>query len=326
MSATESPVPLSHRFLRYRLHPSPTPGSVDTEPNRGPVDTQPKLGLVSADECTVAELKDYTSLFALIEAHPDLAADHQFALTGTVSRIEDVEVLAPLPGRDVLCVGKNYTAHAVEFHESGFDSSSTVAQPDFPVLFTKRASSIVPSGAAIYTHPEVTQSVDYEGELGVIIGKYGRGVKREEAWGWVWGAVIINDVTARERQRDHKQFYIGKSLDTFCPMGPYVVPTSSLSFARLHLTTRVNGAVRQSQNTTELIFDVPTLVQTASMGISIQPGDIIATGTPVGVGMGFAPPVWLKEGDLVEVSIPPLGTLRSPVSATRAPEVVRGLD
>ncbi|KAJ7799682.1 putative fumarylacetoacetate hydrolase [Mycena olivaceomarginata] len=122
-----------------------------------------------------------------------------------------------------------------------------------------------------------------------------------------WGAVIINDVTARERQRDHKQFYIGKSLDTFCPMGPYVVPSSSLI---------VNGEVRQSQNTSELIFDVPTLIQTASMGISVQPGDIIATGTPVGVGMGMSPNVWLKDGDVVEISIPPLGTLANPVTST----------
>ncbi|KAJ7075738.1 hypothetical protein B0H15DRAFT_866016 [Mycena belliarum] len=187
------------------------------------------------------------------------------------------------------CVGKNYIAHAAEFHKSGFDSSDKNEQPDFPVLFTKRATSIIPTGKPIYTHPNVTSSPDYEGELGIVIGKAGLAVPKEDAWAHVWGAVIINDVTARERQRDHKQFYIGKSLDTFCPMGPYVVPSSSLAFEALHLTTKVNGQVRQSQNTSELIFDVPTLIATASMGISIQPGDIIATGTPVGVGMGMSP-------------------------------------
>ncbi|KAF7333022.1 putative hydrolase [Mycena venus] len=272
-------VQLNHRFVRYRLLP----------------DGIPKIGLVDNEELNVAEVLGYTDLFKLIEAHPNLAADYKFT-TGDVSPLNGVEVLAPLPGRDVLCIGKNYIAHAAEFHKSGFDSSDKNEQPDFPVLFTKRATSIIATRKPIYTHPNVTSSPDYEGELG--------------------GAVIINDVTARERQRDHKQFYIGKSLDTFCPMGPYVVPSSSLSFNQLHLTTKVNGQVRQSQNTSELIFDVPILIQTASMGISIQPGDIIATGTPVGVGMGMSPNVWLKDGDVVEISIPPLGTLSNPVTST----------
>ncbi|KAK7053695.1 putative hydrolase [Favolaschia claudopus] len=174
--------------------------------------------------------------------------------------------------------GGSHIAHAAEFHKSGFDSSDKKEQPDFPVFFTKRATSIIPTGKPIYTHPD--------------IGKAGLAVPREKAWEYIWGAVIIND-------RDHKQFYIGKSLDTFCPMGPYVVPSSSLTFNQLHLTTKVNGEVRQSQNTSELNFDIPTLVQTASMGISIQPGDIIATGTP--------------DGDLVEISIPRWGHCPTPL-------------
>ncbi|KAJ7039345.1 hypothetical protein C8F04DRAFT_1086526 [Mycena alexandri] len=296
-------VPVSHRFVRYR---------------RSPNDNS-RIGLVDTEELNVAEVLGYADLFKLIEAHPNLAADHQFT-TGDVSPLKDIEILAALPGRDVLCIGKNYIAHAAEFHKSGFDSSDKNEQPDFPVIFTKRATSIIGPGTPIYTHPNVTSSPDYEGELGIIIGKAGLAVPKENAWDYVWGAVIVNDVTARERQRDHKQFYVGKSLDTFCPMGPYVVPSSSLSFDQLHLTTKVNGEVRQSQNTSELIFDVPTLIHTASMGISIQPGDIIATGTPVGVGMGMNPKVWLKDGDLVEISIPPLGTLRNPVTST-APAV-----
>ncbi|KAF7291764.1 FAA-hydrolase domain-containing protein [Mycena chlorophos] len=295
-----SPVPVSHRFVRYR----PTPGA------------GAKIGLVSDDEQLVTEVLGYTDLFALIEAHPNLSAAHKFD-TGEVSELERVEILAPLPGRDILCIGKNYKAHAAEFHKSGFDSSDKNEQPDFPVFFTKRATSIVASGTPIYTHPDVTQSPDYEGELGIVLGKPGLGIRKEDAWAHVWGALIVNDVTARERQRDHKQFFIGKSLDTFCPMGPFLVPASSLSFPDLHLTPHVNGELRQSQNTSELIFDVPTLVETASLGISIQPGDIIATGTPVGVGFGFSPPIWLKDGDVVEVSIPPLGVLRSPVTSKR---------
>ncbi|KAJ7165700.1 hypothetical protein C8R43DRAFT_987347 [Mycena crocata] len=292
-------VQVSHRFVRYRVAS----------------EGAPKIGLVDNEELNVTEILDYADLFKLIEAHPNLASNHQFR-TGEASAFKTVEILAPLPGRDILCVGKNYIAHAAEFHKSGFDSSDKNEQPDFPVLFTKRATSIIATGTPIYTHPNVTSSPDYEGELGIIIGKSGLAVQKEDAWAHVWGALIINDVTARERQRDHKQFYIGKSLDTFCPMGPYVVPASSLSFNELHLTTKVNGKVRQSQNTSELIFDVPTLIETASMGISIQPGDIIATGTPVGVGMGMEPKVWLKDGDVVEISIPPLGTLSNPVTST----------
>ncbi|KAJ7663469.1 hypothetical protein B0H17DRAFT_1211646 [Mycena rosella] len=289
-------VPVSHRFVRYRL------------PSNGPA----KLGLVDNEELSITEILGYTDLFKLIEVHPNLAPDYQFA-TGQTSSLKAAEILAPLPGRDILIAN---IAHAAEFHKSGFDSSDKNEQPDFPVLFTKRATSIIAPGKSIYTHPNVTESPDYEGELGIIIGKAGLAVPKDDAWAHVWGAVIINDVTARERQRDHKQFYIGKSLDTFCPMGPYVVPSSSLAFDKLHLMTTVNGEVRQSQNTSELIFDVPTLIATASMGISIQPGDVIATGTPMGVGMGMSPKVWLKDGDLVEISIPPLGTLSNPVTST----------
>ncbi|KAF7972484.1 hypothetical protein HWV62_17916 [Athelia sp. TMB] len=290
--------PVQHRFVSYR----PSPNSL------------PRPGLVDPGEKEVAELLGYPNLFALIEAHPDLAADHIFK-TGPPAALSSVEILAPLPGRDVLCVGKNYIAHAAEFHKSGFDSSDKNEQPDFPVIFTKRHTSIIATGVPIYTHPEVTQSLDYEGELGIVLGRAGLRVRKEDAWNYVWGAVIINDVTARERQRDHKQFYIGKSLDTFCPMGPYLVPSSSLSYSHLHLTTSVNGATRQSQNTSELIFPIPTLVEVVSMGVSIQPGDVIATGTPVGVGMGMEPKVWLKDGDVVEVSIPPLGVLSNTVTS-----------
>jgi 2-keto-4-pentenoate hydratase/2-oxohepta-3-ene-1,7-dioic acid hydratase in catechol pathway len=129
-----------------------------------------------------------------------------------------IKVLPPLTSRDILCVGKNYAEHAREFNDSGFDSSDKVAQPSHPVLFTKRWTSIIAHGEAIYPHPEFTQTADYEGEIGVIIGKSGFRVTEEEAWGYVWGFTIVNDVTARERQRDHKQFYVGKSADTFCPM------------------------------------------------------------------------------------------------------------
>jgi 2-keto-4-pentenoate hydratase/2-oxohepta-3-ene-1,7-dioic acid hydratase in catechol pathway len=132
--------------------------------------------------------------------------------------ITSVRVLPPLTSRDVLCVGKNYAEHAKEFNSSGFDSSDKVDQPSDPVIFTKRFTSIIADGEEIYPHPDFTQTLDYEGEIGVIIGKPGFRISEAEAMSHVWGYTIINDVTARERQRDHKQFYIGKSADTFCPM------------------------------------------------------------------------------------------------------------
>jgi 2-keto-4-pentenoate hydratase/2-oxohepta-3-ene-1,7-dioic acid hydratase in catechol pathway len=132
--------------------------------------------------------------------------------------IDKVKILPPLAGRDVLCVGKNYAEHAKEFNSSGFDSSDKVDTPSHPVIFTKRFTSIIAHGENIHLHPEFTQTLDYEGEIGVIIGKPGYRISEEDAMSHVWGYTIINDVTARERQRDHKQFYIGKSADTFCPM------------------------------------------------------------------------------------------------------------
>lgn len=132
--------------------------------------------------------------------------------------LSSVKLLAPISGRDILAVGKNYSEHAKEFNNSGFDSSDKVDIPTHPVIFTKRATSIIADGEEIYLHPEFSKTVDYEGEIGVIIGKSGFRVSEKDAWDYVWGYTIINDVTARERQRDHKQFYIGKSPDTFCPM------------------------------------------------------------------------------------------------------------
>jgi 2-keto-4-pentenoate hydratase/2-oxohepta-3-ene-1,7-dioic acid hydratase in catechol pathway len=209
--------------------------------------------------------------------------------------IASVKVLPPLAGRDVLCVGKNYAEHAKEFNSSGFDSSDKVDQPSHPVIFTKRFTSIIADGEEIYPHPEFTQTLDYEGEIGVIIGKPGFRILEEEAMNHVWGYTIINDVTARERQRDHKQFYIGKSADTFCPMvrfsyahnlyrantaskGPMAVPASKLEQV-LRVQTRVNGDLRQNATTDDLIFSIPRLIRTMSEGQTLLPGDVLATGT-----------------------------------------------
>ncbi|PTB65853.1 hypothetical protein BBK36DRAFT_1202935 [Trichoderma citrinoviride] len=250
-------------------------------------------------------LKD---LYEVIEA-----GTSQIVASGPALPLSSVKILAPLAGRDVLAVGKNYMEHAKEFNASGFDSSDKVDKPSHPVIFTKRATSIIADGEDIYLHPEFSKTVDYEGEIGVIVGKAGFRIPKEMAMDYVWGYTIINDVTARERQRDHKQFYIGKSADTFCPMGPVAVPKEDLP-AVLRVQTHVNGELRQDATTDELIFDIPTLISTLSEGQTLLPGDVIASGTPAGVGIGRNPPIFLKEGDQITITIPGIGTLNNKVT------------
>ncbi|KAM0326989.1 hypothetical protein ACHAQA_006110 [Verticillium albo-atrum] len=225
-----------------------------------------------------------------------------------------VRLLPPISGRDVLAVGKNYTEHAKEFNTSGFDSSDKVDIPSHPVIFTKRATSIIAHEEEIFLHKDFTQTIDYEGEIGVIIGRPGFRISEEEAWDHVWGFTIINDVTARERQRDHKQFYIGKSPDTFCPMGPVAVPKEALP-KTLTIKTFVNGELRQHSTSDDLIFSIPVLLKTMSEGQTLQAGDVLATGTPAGVGIGRSPPIYLGPGDEVSVSIDGIGTLKNKIAS-----------
>ncbi|CAN9194321.1 unnamed protein product [Alternaria alternata] len=219
-----------------------------------------------------------------------------------------VKILPPFPSRDVLCVGKNYAEHAKEFNSSGFDSSDKVDTPSHPVIFTKRYTSIIADRENVYPHPDFTKTVDYEGEIGVVIGRAGFRISEADAMSHVWGYTIVNDITARERQRDHKQFYIGKSPDTFCPMGPIAVPASKLEKV-LRVQTHINGELRQDATTEDLIFSIPFLIKTMSEGQTLMPGDVLATGTPAGVGIGRKPPVYLKSGDTMAVSVTGLGTL-----------------
>lgn len=226
--------------------------------------------------------------------------------------LSSVTVLAPIPEprRDIFCVGKNYFAHAAEFHSSGFDSSGKEEVPSAPVIFTKATTSVVGPGAEVLGSLDHTDSVDYEGELGVVIGKRAFQVSKAEAMDHVFGYVVVNDVTSRELQRKHNQWVIGKGIDTFCPMGPYLVTADEVEDVKaLELETRINGETRQKAFVADLIFDIPTLIETMSRTMTLLPGDIIATGTPVGVGIGFKPPKYLQAGDLMEVSITGLGVL-----------------
>jgi 2-keto-4-pentenoate hydratase/2-oxohepta-3-ene-1,7-dioic acid hydratase in catechol pathway len=229
-----------------------------------------------------------------------------------------VRLLAPIPrpGKNVFCVGKNYHEHAREFHASGFDASAGAnAIPDVPIVFTKPPTSVIGPGADIPAHLDPTSSVDYENELAVIIGRGGRGVPKSRAYDHVFGYTIVNDVTARTLQQRHKQWFLGKGMDGFCPMGPCIVTADEITdVGAMRLVTRVNGEVRQDAVVRDLIFDVPTLIETISASITLEPGDIIATGTPAGVGIGFDPPKFLRKGDVVTLTIDPIGELSNPVS------------
>jgi len=231
--------------------------------------------------------------------------------------LADIQVRAPMPElrRDIFCVGKNYRAHAAEFHSSGFDAGSSEEVPTAPVIFTKATTSVIGQGDEIRATLDPTETVDYEGELGVVIGKRAFQVSKADAYNYVFGYTIVNDVTSRQLQKKHNQWVIGKGLDTFAPMGPVVVTADEVGdVTDLELETWVNGELRQKVQVSDLIFDIPTLIETISATMTLLPGDVIATGTPVGVGIGFNPPRYLKAGDEVSVSISKIGTLSNPVA------------
>jgi 2-keto-4-pentenoate hydratase/2-oxohepta-3-ene-1,7-dioic acid hydratase in catechol pathway len=223
-----------------------------------------------------------------------------------------LEAPIPRPRRNIFCVGKNYYEHAHEFAKSGFDSSAAQgAVPKEPIIFSKVPETVVPDKAKVMIDGNVSSAIDYEAELAVIIGKGGRGIGKEQALDHVWGYTIVNDVTARDLQGRYSQWLVGKSQDTFCPMGPWAVTRDEIDLGNTPIRCFVNGDLRQNSNTSLLIFDVPTLIATISAGLSLKPGDIIATGTPAGVGIGFNPPRYLKAGDVVRVEIGGIGVLEN---------------
>ena len=226
----------------------------------------------------------------------------------------DVELLAPfpLPARNIFCVGKNYYEHAHEFSRSGFDSSAAAGViPKHPIIFSKVPDSVIATNNDVLIDPRVSTAIDYEAELAVIIGKAGRGISKEDAFDHVWGYTIINDVTARDMQGRYSQWLIGKSQDTFCPMGPWAVTKDSFDLEAASVRCFVNGEIRQNAKVSQLIFDIPTIIATLSEGLTLNLGDIIATGTPAGVGIGFDPPRYLKAGDTVRVEIDGIGAIEN---------------
>jgi 2-keto-4-pentenoate hydratase/2-oxohepta-3-ene-1,7-dioic acid hydratase in catechol pathway len=268
------------------------------------------IGSVDATMKHVTPLASGTDDFDGLFDQFDLAG---LKTTGESLDLASVQMLAPFATtrRNIICVGKNYREHAKEFARSGFEAGAVagVDVDPYPAVFTKPGTTIVGPGAKVNLHPKATSQVDYEGELAIIIGKSGRDIVKANAFNHVFGYTIVNDVTARDRQKNHKQWFLGKALDTFCPMGPFVVTADEVDAENLSLKTWVNGELRQDANTRDLIFDIPTLIATISEGMTLLPGDVISTGTPAGVGIGFNPPKFLKAGDVVKIEIAGLGSL-----------------
>jgi 2-keto-4-pentenoate hydratase/2-oxohepta-3-ene-1,7-dioic acid hydratase in catechol pathway len=229
--------------------------------------------------------------------------------------LDEVRLVAPItPRKNIVAVGRNYRDHAAEFSASGFDASEKQVIPDHPVIFTKAPTSVIGPDDAIVLANDPTGTTDYEGEMAIVIGKPGKGISEDDALDHVFGWTIVNDVTARDLQKRHVQWFVGKSPDTFCPMGPWIVTIDELPVIEdSWMRTRVNGEIRQEAPISALIFGVRRLIATLSQVMTLEPGDVIATGTGLGVGIGFDPPRYLESGDVVEISIDGIGTLRNPV-------------
>lgn len=219
--------------------------------------------------------------------------------------LDSLQLAAPIPKpqKNIFCVGKNYAAHAIEL-------GSEEDIPKAPIFFSKTPTTVIGPNEKIPRHKNVTDALDYEGELAVVIGKTGYAISEEDAFDYVFGYTIINDVTARDLQNRHIQYLLGKSLDGTCPMGPFIVHKSQIPDPhQLQIETKVNGEVRQKASTNQMIFNIPTLISTLSQGMTLEAGDIIATGTPAGVGIGFQPPKYLHSGDRIEITVEGIGTL-----------------
>jgi 2-keto-4-pentenoate hydratase/2-oxohepta-3-ene-1,7-dioic acid hydratase in catechol pathway len=284
------------------------------------VSNQQFVALVDADTQRYWAVQDLVPGFSgdavdLVSQFESLRS--QLQPVGDGKPLADATLLAPIlhPRRNIFCIGKNYHEHAAEFSNSGFDTGAKPGElsPVAPNVFTKPASTIVGPGAKVPSHAGVTKELDYEAELVVVIGKGGKGISKADAYDHVFGYMIANDFTARDLQKLHRQWFLGKSLDGFCPSGPYLVSADEVDLDTMTVKCWINGELRQNAPVSQLIFDIPTIIETISAGITLQPGDMIATGTPAGVGIGFNPPRFLKSGDHMRIEITGLGILENEV-------------
>ncbi|MDP9992299.1 2-keto-4-pentenoate hydratase/2-oxohepta-3-ene-1,7-dioic acid hydratase in catechol pathway [Variovorax boronicumulans] len=274
-----------------------------------------KVGLVSADGKTVTPLQltpaqADSGVLTLIEI---LARGGSLPeASGPAVDLGEVVLDAPLPKprRNLWCVGRNYHAHAKELSASVFKDNAAKTD-EWPIVFTKVPECVVGPHDEVLVPAGVSAQIDYEAELAVVIGKGGKNIARDAAMSHVFGYTVVNDVTARDVQMRHGQWDLGKSFDTFCPMGPWIVTADEFDGTKTRVRCWVNGELRQDGPTENMIFDIPTLIETISRGITLYPGDVIATGTPAGVGMGMNPPRYLRAGDVVRVEIDGLGAIEN---------------
>jgi len=274
---------------------------------------------VAAAAAALSEVAPARTLQALLDAGDEATAQvrglaERALAAGVACRAHDeVKPLAPIPvpRRNIFCLGKNYLEHA---HEIAARMHLSDKAPAKPIIFTKATTAVIGPGVGIPAWQELTRKLDYEAELALVIGRGGMNIAREDAWSHVFGYTAINDVSARDLQKDHLQWFRAKSLDGFAPMGPCVVHRSVMPVpADIEVKCFVNGEQRQCATFDKLIFPVPEIIAVLSSGMTLLAGDIIATGTPAGVGMGFTPPKYLRAGDEVVVDITGVGALRNPV-------------
>ena len=271
-------------------------------------DGKEKVGALTADEKAVRPLP-FADMTAAVEAGLDALVP-----AGEPVALADVALLAPIPRprQDVICLGMNYLAHAQEAAQ--YDKEAFAKEKPVAVYFSKRVTEAVPPEGYIDSHPGLVQRLDYEAELAVIIGKTAKNVPAEKSGEHIFGYTVLNDVSARDQQTGHKQWYFGKGLDGFTPMGPCILTADEVAFPpALDIACRVNGEMRQHARTDDLITSIADTIAELSSGMTLLPGTIIATGTPAGVGMGLDPPRFLKPGDVVECQIEKIGLLRNTV-------------
>ena len=272
--------------------------------------SSPRLGKIRGDR--VHEVGGFQSLLEFIEAGPpawrDMARSDDRAPGHPLSAVH-VHAPIPRPRKNVFCLGLNYVSH---MRESSAARGREAKIPEVPIFFSKTPTSVTGAYDDVPWDRNATEQVDYEAELGVIIGIGGKNIPRARALEHVFGYTIINDVSARDIQIRHMQWHKGKSLDGFCPMGPYVVTADEFGDPQTkRIALRLNGETRQNANTKDMIFAVDVTIEWLSRGMTIEPGDIIATGTPEGVGLGRTPPEYMKDGDVFETEIEGIGTMRN---------------
>ncbi len=294
------------KFVTFGTLAAPRLGALDAE--RGVLDLKKANGRLPGDMYALIE----GGASALRAAKATLEAARK-KKGGPWTPVKRARLLAPFPSprKNIFCVGRNYKLH---IEEGARARGVEPTYPKVPEYFSKPRTTVIGPDAGILRHEKDTQNLDYEVELAIVIGKRVRDVTEDKAMAAVFGYTIVNDVTARDLQRAHGQWFKGKSLDTFCPMGPCIVTSDEFGNPSGHrISLKVNGEIRQDSNTSDLLFGVPAMIAHLCAGLTLEPGDVISTGTPSGVAMGMTPQKWLQTGDVIEAEVEGIGMLRNRV-------------